>query len=755
MGAMNTVSMSVAPLKGALCRSEEDTDENCITYDDMFRNYDSEDNSEGRDCLDESCNVKDYITSLHFNNPLEEKILSKRKGAKSVGGEKKGKVNNDGEEVAKNGDNVEEKENSYIKEGGTIMGEGNGSTCPHESKEDIFGSKPTRVGIFPMESSTVRQNSSGQNYHMNSKDYKSGGAKDLPYGKKSSGGGAPGGANSTSMMMPPDPFASENNVMKKFPSLGLPESDDEKGENGEVNFKSGKALPLNTENRKKEKKNDSLKNNTTGKGDGSNLNIVGHQTEQIGNHTINGQLNEFPYETPMQNTTPGGALNKNICIKKNALNDNYQEVDFTTSSLRTKNRPGEGNKTKKGGVAPKYLMLKVDTCELKRMTRSKLKHPPVGLVNLGNTCYLNSLLQALYSTVSFVVNLYLFNIRQNVKEGGEESSNPFVEKQKHTLGPNGTNTLKGPVHRLSNVDGLNNIMNSIGKMNTLTRLNTLNGIPPMNHIGTVESERFLQELKNLYIIMTTTNKMYVSPDSILGLLPYELNNRNQQDVTELLRYIFDKLGGSSREFLRLIFSGVLVQKVQCQKCFFVSKKEEVIHDLSFPIPVRASEKLSIQKYFDSFVQKEKIHGSNKYRCSKCNKRRNALKWNEIISPPCHLILILNRYNWSFSSNEKKKVKTHVKINSKIVVNSFDYKLYGAIIHGGSSASSGHYYFIGKKSERDQEDETNDWYQMNDSVITKVSSKLINKISKDPSNDHTPYVLFYRCKQAPPSPALHF
>ncbi|ANQ06044.1 Uncharacterized protein PCOAH_00003030 [Plasmodium coatneyi] len=757
IGAINTVPVGVVPLKGTLCRSEEDTDENCITYDDMFRNYDSENNSEGKASPDDCCNVKEYITSLHFHNPLEEKILSRKKGGASLHGEKKGRKDNDDGEGATNGDNMDE-ENSYSKEGGTTVGEANGSTCPHESKEDLFGSNATRVGIFPMETSLHRQSSSGQNYHINGREYKNGGTKDLPYGKKTSGGGG----NVTSMMMPPDPFGNENNVMKKFPSLGVLDSEDEKVENGAVDPKSGKGLPLSTE-KGKGKRKDSLKNNTTTKGDGSNINNVAHQMEHIGNHPINGPLNEFPYENPMQGTPPGSALSKNICIKKNPLNDNYQEVDFTTSILRRKNKSGESNKSgernksKKGATAQKYLMLKVDTFELKRMTRSKLKYPPVGLVNLGNTCYLNSLLQALYSTVSFVVNLYLFNIRHNPKEGIEHSSNPFAGKEIPTCGPNGINTPKGPMqmHRLSTMDGLNNLNNSLGKMNTLTRLNTLNGTTPINHIVTAESERFLQELKNFYIIMTTTNKTYVSPDCILGLLPYELNNRNQQDVTELLRYIFDKLGGSSKEFLRLIFSGVLVQKVQCQKCFFVSKKEEVIHDLSFPVPVRASERLSIQKYFDSFVQKEKIHGSNKYRCSKCNKRRNALKWNEIISPPCHLILILNRYNWSFSSNEKKKVKTHVKVNSKIVVNNFDYKLYGAIIHGGSSASSGHYYFIGKKSERDPQDETNDWYQMNDSVITKTSSKSINRISKDPSNDHTPYVLFYRCKQAPPSPALHF
>ncbi|VWU53301.1 ubiquitin carboxyl-terminal hydrolase 1, putative, partial [Hepatocystis sp. ex Piliocolobus tephrosceles] len=102
------------------------------------------------------------------------------------------------------------------------------------------------------------------------------------------------------------------------------------------------------------------------------------------------------------------------------------------------------------------------------------------------------------------------------------------------------------------------------------------------------------------------------------------------------------------------------------------------------------------------------------------------------------------YNWSFSSDEKKKIKTHVKINSKIVVNKFNYKLYGAIIHKGTSASSGHYYFIGCKSENiNSNKSSNRWYQMNDDTVTKASHRLINRISKDPSNDHTPYVLFYR------------
>ncbi|SCL99495.1 ubiquitin carboxyl-terminal hydrolase 1, putative [Plasmodium chabaudi adami] len=710
------------------------TNENCdqgITYDDMFRDNDnsSDDNyfDKGKNKI---CNVKEYITNLHFNNlpdyPTSLKNSDENKKSEDKKKKKK-KIKNENQNSKEEQDNGEEENHSNK----TQHKENNNISKVNEQNENILlyniQDNENAENKISKNSNTTRKYMIDENLN----EYKIENKKDVSNNYNNKEG---------SPTFDEDKYrhnnrssTPQNNGIKKFPTVSYEDADnsnnmmDKKSQKNYINLELDREKKENFGSSKKLTNIESAKGMNNDDNYNSNNEILNNRrTTQTNGHTVNYNRNNnnmrpAEYENFVRDKDKKNDLDiiqrKGISLVNATTNNNYEEINIVNNPIEKNKQVSSDKLIQK---RPKYLMLPIDTTELKKMQKGKLRHPPVGLINLGNTCYLNSLLQALYSTVSFVVNLYIFNIDDN-------------KELKHINNKNISNEI--PIKNKLSFNLNNTNMNNNNNANLL-------------------SKRFLYELKILFKLMTTTNKKYVSPDNILGILPQELNNRNQQDVTELFRYTFEQLGGSEKKFLRLIFSGVVIQKVQCQKCFFISKKEEIIHDLSFHVPAKSSKKQSIQKFFDTYIQKEKIYGNNKYKCSKCNKRRNALKWNEIISPPCHLILILNRYNWSFSSNEKKKIKTHVKINKKIVVNNFDYRLYGGIIHSGVSASSGHYYFIGKKSEKG-DNSKNEWYQMDDSAITKVSSKSINRISKDPSNDHTPYVLFYRCKQAPDSPSLYF
>ncbi|KOB85933.1 hypothetical protein PFDG_01559 [Plasmodium falciparum Dd2] len=747
----------------------DEDDEHYISYDDMFRNYDSDDDSNISNSKNtsENFNVKDFITNLHFanldddNNIISKNFFSTSKKLNDQKGEQKGEQN--GEQKCE-----QKYEQKYEHQGSSVKIQNN--KIINKMKYDPF--------LSSSESSNYNEDKNIMYMYPNEPNYKDS-KKVLSQKKKKK----KSTINNFHRINSNGPHTNEEFIEKDqstsiIGSLGQDDSFD-KISHKNTHFDHHKNNPSDLTNNHMMKNVKHMKNI---KQHCSNDDYSTSKYEELVNeHTIRKNTNRrnslyaYPTQNRISDQMENQKIRKNTSLEKNVhhMNDNYDEINFTEKYFEQEygsdqhdqrnnsmdavnsvnhvnrmdgvnhvnrmdgvnhvnrmdgvnrvNRMNHANRVSRmnhanrvspnniedirmGGVKiKKYLMLPINKFTFENMSKRNYPHPPVGLMNLGNTCYLNSLLQALYSTVSFIVNLFLFKINET---NNKVRTVPNYEIYKSQMHQENTNS---------------------------------------------ELDYFLEEIKSFFKNMLTTDKSYISADRVLNMLPVELNNRNQQDVTEVFRYIFDKLGGSEKEFLRLIFSGVVIQKVQCQKCLFISKKKEIIHDLSFPVPISTNEKLSIQRFFDTFIQKEKIYGNNKYKCSRCNKKRNALKWNEIISPPCHLILILNRYNWSFSSNEKKKIKTHVKINSKIVVNNFDYKLYGAIIHGGISASSGHYYFIGKKSER-QNKKKSSWYQMNDSVVTKANSKMINKISKDLSNDHTPYVLFYRCKQAPISPDLYF
>ncbi|XP_955371.1 ubiquitin carboxyl-terminal hydrolase, putative [Theileria annulata] len=253
-----------------------------------------------------------------------------------------------------------------------------------------------------------------------------------------------------------------------------------------------------------------------------------------------------------------------------------------------------------------------------------------------------------------------------------------------------------------------------------------------------ESNKMVNSLVKLFRKMKTTTKRSVSPKNVFKMMSENLTN-SQQDVTEAIRYISQAID-PNLELWKSVFAGLVVRRIKCLRCESSSDNEEIIYDFSLSL----NKARSVQKMLDNFSKVETLSGDNKYFCINCNKDVKAHMWNIIASPPSHLIIILNRNNWSY--NETQKVLKAVKIDSHLFIEGFQYRLYGSIIHSGDSTDSGHYYFIGCDSEIFE-----NWNKVDDSVVKPVHEFAVDDLSRDPSNTHVPYVLFYRCLQAPQTP----
>ncbi|EAN30516.1 Ubiquitin carboxyl-terminal hydrolase family protein [Theileria parva strain Muguga] len=289
----------------------------------------------------------------------------------------------------------------------------------------------------------------------------------------------------------------------------------------------------------------------------------------------------------------------------------------------------------------------------------------IGLKNLGNSCYLNSLLQSLCHTKLFIYNLLKFRETNN-------------------------------------------------------------------------SNKMVNSLVKLFRKMKTTGKRSISPKNVFKMVSENLTS-SQQDVTEAIRLISEAID-PDLELWKSVFAGLVVRRIKCLRCESFSDNEETIYDFSLSL----NKAKSVQQMLDNFSKVEVLSGDNKYFCINCNKDVKAHMWNIIASPPSHLIIILNRNNWSY--NETQKVLKAVKIDSQLFIEGFQYRLYGSIIHSGDSTNSGHYYFIGCDSETFE-----NWNKVDDSVVKPVHEFAVDDLSRDPSNTHVPYVLFYRCLQAPQTP----
>jgi ubiquitin carboxyl-terminal hydrolase 35/38 len=99
-----------------------------------------------------------------------------------------------------------------------------------------------------------------------------------------------------------------------------------------------------------------------------------------------------------------------------------------------------------------------------------------------------------------------------------------------------------------------------------------------------------------------------------------------------------------------------------------------------------------------------------------------------------------------------KEKTPVKIDEGLWIGGYEYELYNTIIHSGKDAHSGHYYAIGRRSEPTPGGDCG-WYTMDDSEIKEPEGPEVSLLTGNPPeelvNDNA-YVLFLRCKQAPPT-----
>uniref|UniRef100_A0A8C7H5B0 Ubiquitin carboxyl-terminal hydrolase n=1 Tax=Oncorhynchus kisutch TaxID=8019 RepID=A0A8C7H5B0_ONCKI len=389
-----------------------------------------------------------------------------------------------------------------------------------------------------------------------------------------------------------------------------------------------------------------------------------------------------------------------------------------------------------------------------------------GLRNLGNTCYMNSILQVLSHLHIFRECFLRLELLASAvhgqllvpSPGGPVSSSPLAQRR----GPQVGVGLSGGASRARSMELIQPKE------------------PSSKHIS------LCHELHTLFQVMWSGKWALVSPfamlHSVWQLIP-AFRGYAQQDAQEFLCELLDKVqhelestgthmppaGVSTGQrhlikqvlsVVNTIFHGQLLSQVTCLACDHRSNTVEPFWDLSLEFPERyhsnsresaAQVSCQLTEMLAKFTETEALEG-NIYACDQCNSKRRRFSSKPVILTeaqkqlmvhklPQVLRLHLKRFRWS-GRNHREKIGVHVSFDQllnmepyccrdpspKSSPKHFLYELSSVVMHHGKGFGSGHYtaYCYNKEGRF--------WVHCNDSKLNVCSVEEVCRAQA--------YILFY-------------
>ncbi|XP_006642213.2 ubiquitin carboxyl-terminal hydrolase 2a isoform X1 [Lepisosteus oculatus] len=339
-------------------------------------------------------------------------------------------------------------------------------------------------------------------------------------------------------------------------------------------------------------------------------------------------------------------------------------------------------------------------------TNSKSAQGLVGLRNLGNTCFMNSILQCLSNTQQ-LRDYCLHNSHRRDLNNNSRTNTALMEEFAKLIQTLWTSTSSEAV--------------SPSEFKTQIQKYA----PRFVGYNQQDAQEFLRFL--LDGLHNEVNRVTVRPRATMEDLDHLPDDEKGKRMWN--KYL-------EREDSRIVdlFVGQLKSSLTCSDCGYCSTVFDPFWDLSLPIAKKGYGEVSLMDCMRLFTKEDVLDGDEKPTCYRCKARRKCTKKFTIQKFPKILVLHLKRF--SEARVRTSKLSTFVSFPLKDLdlrefasENSIHavYNLYAVSNHSGTTMG-GHYTAYCRNPS------TGEWHTFNDSRVTPMSSGQVRTSDA--------YVLFY-------------
>uniref|UniRef100_A0A1B0CTF7 Ubiquitin carboxyl-terminal hydrolase n=1 Tax=Lutzomyia longipalpis TaxID=7200 RepID=A0A1B0CTF7_LUTLO len=341
--------------------------------------------------------------------------------------------------------------------------------------------------------------------------------------------------------------------------------------------------------------------------------------------------------------------------------------------------------------APKRVLFSRDSVQVGWRASGRKWQVGAGLINMGNTCYLNSTLQALFH-VPAIANWLMADDahRESCEDSGGGQGGCINCAMARTLISSQTN--QSPIKPWL--------------IHSKLRLVCKHFFPGRQE----DAHEFLRYL------VEAMEKAYLA------------RVKNSRDLDQYSKETTP---------LNQILGGYLRSTVRCLACGHVSTTFQHFEDLL--LDIRKAN--TVEEALGGYFARERLEDMG-YKCEACKKKTSATKQFSLERAPVALCIQLKRFSMAGT-----KLNKHVAIRSKLDLTPYAsgrasgaplvYRLVAMVTHLGASQNCGHYTAIGLT-------ETGNYYHFDDSTVRPISVQNVLQTNA--------YIIFYELEDGAPAKA---